>query len=217
MQVNDEPTRREKGDHRVDGIEPAPAAGVDAGCPAPRILVVEDDDAMRDLIATVLRQDGYDVIESGTLEGVAEIDGDGGLDSIAMIISDLRMPGASGLELLAALRAAHWSTPFILITAFGSDETHAEAGNLGALAVLDKPFAIELLQACVHEALNGTQPGGARSNGTPATPASRRNGTPPAGASAVGARDGRGQPAGPELPGARSAATTTRTLDGRCS
>ena len=110
---------------------------------------------MRDLIASVLRQDGYDVVEAPTIDGLAVLADAAGRDTIAIVISDLRMPGMTGLELLASLRSAHCSTPFILITAFGSEETHARAGELGALAVLDKPFPIEHLQSLVRSTVNG--------------------------------------------------------------
>ena len=125
----------------------------------PRLLVAEDDEAMRDLIVTQLRHDGYEVIEASDgaqlldhIGAVTAEDG-GGPTAIAMIISDLRMPGLSGLDLLAALRCAEWQTPVVLITAFASEETHAEARDLGALCVLDKPFPLERLRAIVRTTL----------------------------------------------------------------
>lgn len=62
-----------------------------------------------------------------------------------MIISDIRMPGWSGIYVLASLRHSDWSMPVILITAFGDEETHAQAKRLGAASLLDKPFDIEEL------------------------------------------------------------------------
>ena len=63
------------------------------------------------------------------------------------IVSDVRMPGHSGLEMLAALRRAGWTTPVVLITAFGDRWVHDQARQLGAAAVLDKPFDIDALRA----------------------------------------------------------------------
>lgn len=55
------------------------------------------------------------------------------------------MPGCGGLEVLARMRRVEWSTPVILITAFGDAETHTEACRLGAARVLDKPFDVDEL------------------------------------------------------------------------
>ena len=130
-------------------VGPAPAANQ-----AQRVLVADDTVEMRRLIAAVLRKDGYEVDElSDGLELLAAIEAVGKQpeQSIAMIISDIRMPGLTGLDLLAILRCASWSTPVILITAFGDDLTHDQAYELGATAVFDKPFEMDELRAAVHE------------------------------------------------------------------
>jgi DNA-binding response OmpR family regulator len=117
----------------------------------PRILVAEDDGSMRELIVASLRADGYEVTAAGDLDRLGESVGvDLGPDAVAMIVTDNRMPGCTGLELLTALRAARWQTPVILITAFGSEATHQQAATLGAAAVLDKPFPLPRLQALVR-------------------------------------------------------------------
>jgi DNA-binding response OmpR family regulator len=119
-----------------------------------RILLAEDDKEMRHLLASVLSRDGWQVIEAQ--DGCELLQYIGSLllrsrDAIALdlVISDVRMPGRSGLDVLAGLRRADWATPFILITAFGSDELHREARRLGAAAVFDKPFEIDELRAAV--------------------------------------------------------------------
>jgi DNA-binding NtrC family response regulator len=70
-----------------------------------------------------------------------------------LVISDLRMPGITGLSVLGGLRDLELRIPFILITAFGDAGTHALAHQLGATAVLDKPFDMPsflgLVRACV--------------------------------------------------------------------
>jgi FixJ family two-component response regulator len=63
------------------------------------------------------------------------------------------MPGLTGLEVLAGLRKRDQSTPVILITAFGDEQTHAEAKRLGATAVIDKPFDTADLLTAVRRAL----------------------------------------------------------------
>jgi DNA-binding response OmpR family regulator len=117
-----------------------------------RILLAEDDRAMRQLIATTLRRDRYSVVEVGDghelLAAVAPAFATG-TDGVDLVITDVRLPGRSGLEALAALRAHDWSTPVIVITAFGDAALHEEANRLGADVVLDKPFDLDDLRAAV--------------------------------------------------------------------
>lgn len=114
------------------------------------VLIAEDDREMRRLLAEVLRNDGYKVYEvSNGIDLVGFIDRTraGLRPTLDVVISDVRMPGCTGLEALAALRTVDWEMQFILITAFGSDSVHGEAYRLGAAAVLDKPFHLrELLR-----------------------------------------------------------------------
>jgi CheY-like chemotaxis protein len=125
----------------------------------PRVLLAEDNTAMRALIAAVLRKDGYEVVEAKDgVELLQEIEaaiaaGGRRNPSIAMIISDIRMPGLTGLDMLAVLRCAYWSTPVILITAFGDEKTHAEAHELGVTAIFDKPFDLDDLRRAVQRAI----------------------------------------------------------------
>lgn len=128
----------------------------------PVILVVEDDQEMRRLLATVVRGLGGDVVESA--------DGDAATDYLRsaftngrvgrpdLVISDVRLPGASGLEVLASLRRLDGVTPFVIITAFGDDDTHHKAYRLGAAAVLDKPFDLDELRQVIRR-LVPMQPG----------------------------------------------------------
>ncbi len=120
-----------------------------------RIFVAEDDREMRRLIAESLRRDGEFVIEA--CDGVALADdlrhafyGDEPDGAGSLIIADVRMPGAGGLEVLRSMRGLPWCPPFILITAFGDPSLHEEARELGAYAVLDKPFDVAELRAAVR-------------------------------------------------------------------
>jgi DNA-binding response OmpR family regulator len=73
-------------------------------------------------------------------------------DSAAsLIITDVRMPGRDGLAILRGLRHYPWCPPFMLVTAFGDPETHAEARRLGATAVFDKPFDLDSLRVEVEK------------------------------------------------------------------
>ncbi len=125
---------------------------------SPRVLLAEDDSSLRILIAQALRQDGVEVIEIADgnalvdhlAEGVAK---DGSLDGFDLIVSDIRMPGFNALEVMGGLRRLLSRTPVVLITAFGDPRTHQRAKQLGAAAVLDKPFDIDQLRATVARLL----------------------------------------------------------------
>jgi CheY-like chemotaxis protein len=123
-----------------------------------RVLIAEDDRDMLELLGSVLRGDGYEVIE--IQHGAALLDLLGSFLSTSnearpadLIISDVRMPLLTGLELLAGLRESSWTTPIILITAFGDPDLHEKAQRLGAAAVLDKPFDLDVLRTLVREQL----------------------------------------------------------------
>ncbi len=124
----------------------------------PRVLIAEDDDDIRTLLVTVLRADGYAVIEA--------CDGRDAIDRIApamlfdengiapdAIITDVRMPGISGITLLSGLRANGWDTPIIIITAFDTERIRSEARELGADAVFAKPFDIDDLRTALAHVL----------------------------------------------------------------
>ena len=128
-----------------------------------RLLLLEDDPEMRGMLASALRKSGHTVTElrdgHAFLEFLKTADLCGSfLGSADLMISDIRMPGCSGLNILWAARSFNWGVPIILITAFGSPETHAEARSLGAVAVLDKPFDVDDLRALVLETLGRSAP-----------------------------------------------------------
>ena len=123
----------------------------------PKILLAEDDREMRRALAWGLRRAGYDVVEfkSGyalTDHLVDALLADPERPIADLIISDIRMPGASGLDILEGVRTLDAALPVVLITAFGSPATHADAADLGAM-VLDKPFDLDDLVAVVQKAL----------------------------------------------------------------
>jgi DNA-binding NtrC family response regulator len=119
-----------------------------------RILLAEDDSEMRRLLSAILRRDNCEVIEAQSGTHLSELIAREGLMApsdarLDLIISDIRMPGRSGLEVLAGLRRTDQTTPVILITAFGDRDTHADAHRLGALAVFNKPFDLDDLRTLV--------------------------------------------------------------------
>ena len=112
------------------------------------VLLAEDDPDLRELLAFCLFSQGY-AVESfsqglGLLERLQD-HFDGRREPVDLIISDLRMPGLTGLEVLESLCDRPDRPPVICITAFGDPATHRQARRLGAAEVLDKPFDIDIL------------------------------------------------------------------------
>jgi DNA-binding response OmpR family regulator len=123
----------------------------------PRILVAEDDEAMRRVVVETLQRQGYDVLQvpdGGRLlvTLAREYMHDDGADLVDLLVSDVRMPVCTGLQILEQLRAVHCMIPAILITAFGDEETRRRARSLGAV-LLDKPFQMTELQTAVANLL----------------------------------------------------------------
>ena len=132
----------------------------------PRVLLAEDDPELRTLISLSLRWDGYVVVEAADGTEALECFGGSLLSTCAprafdLIVSDIRMPGFSGMDVLFALRGMSTAPPVILITAFGDYATHERAKRFGALEVLDKPFDLSDLRAAVSRALAHRGPSGA--------------------------------------------------------
>lgn len=106
---------------------------------------------MRRLLVRLLTKADYRVTAHGNglelLEGVEAMRARGALPDV--IVSDLRMPGASGLDLLEKLEVLEVAVPVILVSAFCDEETLARATLLGAACVLSKPFDMDLLRSAV--------------------------------------------------------------------
>ena len=124
-----------------------------------RVLVAEDDDEMRALLVTHLQRRGLEVVavSSGSelmrklRHAARDDDFNRPYDAI---ISDVRMPQRTGLDVLAEFRTQSWATPFFLITAFGEEWIHREADRLGA-RVFDKPFDLTRMADAVVASLDG--------------------------------------------------------------
>lgn len=114
----------------------------------PRVLLAEDDREMRDMLAFVLRRAGYAVETLGDgislLHRLDELHDQEGR-TCDLVISDIRMPGVTGLEVLEYLQQRDHRPPILLMTAFGDDQTHRLAERFGAVAVVDKPFDLVTL------------------------------------------------------------------------
>jgi len=112
------------------------------------ILVVEDEEKLRRVIELQLKTAGYEVEQAGTAEDALKL-----ADRADVILTDLRLPGQSGVELLNELRSQDSRTPVIVMTAFGSIETAVEAMKAGAVDFLPKPFSLDHLMTVIEKAL----------------------------------------------------------------
>lgn len=114
------------------------------------ILVVEDDPSLRELLEDELVDAGYAVNTAGSAEAALKtLQG----DRFDLVLSDLRLPGANGLELLKAVQASSPAPGFIIITAFGTVEQAVDALKKGADDFLTKPLRLDHLRISVSRVL----------------------------------------------------------------
>ena len=120
----------------------------------PRILVVDDERSIRELLAIVLRREGYEVLlaENGRA-AISLLEN----EPVDLLISDIKMPDLSGVEVLRAAKKIDPDILGIMITAFASTDTAVEAMRLGACDYLSKPFDIDLLKMKVREKIENRQ------------------------------------------------------------
>ena len=121
---------------------------------AARILVVDDERSLRELLAIVLRREGHEVLlaENGRMALAALARG-----QVDLLISDIKMPDMSGVEVLRNAKQADPSLAAIMMTAFASTDTAVEAMRLGACDYLVKPFDVDELKLKVREKLESRQ------------------------------------------------------------
>jgi FixJ family two-component response regulator len=116
-----------------------------------RVLVIEDDEGMREAIESLLKAAGYATSAYATAEALIAA---GTPEDARCVVSDIRLPAMSGLELIAELRARGTSLPVILITAHDSPALRSVAGLHGAAAYLPKPFGRCALLTAIENAMH---------------------------------------------------------------
>lgn len=115
------------------------------------VAVIDDDDLVRDAAASLIRSLGYRTATFASAEAyLAAPD-----PAPDCVLTDLQMPGRSGLELSAVLRAGPSPVPVILMTAYPTDELRVRATAMGLAALLDKPVDPDLLTGALERALAG--------------------------------------------------------------
>ena len=112
------------------------------------VLVVEDEEKLRRVVELQLKGAGFNVLQARTAEEGLRHAGEADL-----ILTDLRLPGMDGLELLSSLRRQNSATPVVVMTAFGTIETAVEAMKAGAVDFLPKPFSLDHLMTVVNKSL----------------------------------------------------------------
>ena len=138
----------EFGPEATTDVDDAPAFPVRQG----RIVVADDDHDARTLLAAVLRRDGWEVLEMRNgwevLSSVVESE-----SAPDLIISDVQMPGVTGVGLLEGLREAGCDVPVLLVTAVEAERVREEVAPFARCKVFEKPFDLESLRDAVHDSV----------------------------------------------------------------
>ncbi len=115
-----------------------------------KILVVDDEKSMREVLEIFLKGEGYDVlVADGGESGIEAIK----KDIFELVITDLKMPKVSGFDLLKVIKDISPNTIVVIITAFGTAESAVEAMKLGAFDYIQKPFKMNDIRLVVKNAL----------------------------------------------------------------
>ncbi len=124
--------------------------------PLPRVLVVDDDDAFRESVVDMLSREGYRLQAVASAEEALELSAQGQVD---LVLTDQRMPGMDGLELVRRLRASATPPAILLMTAYGTIPQAVEAVRSGACDYLTKPLeSPQVLRAAIRRALGASRP-----------------------------------------------------------
>ncbi len=115
-----------------------------------KILVVDDEEGARELFNTILTDEGYEV--------TLAVDGREALtcmqsDPYDLVVTDIKMPGMDGLQLLQEIRKSGSRADVIMVTAYGEVESYLKAMSLGAAEYINKPIRIKELKRIVHKVL----------------------------------------------------------------
>jgi two-component system response regulator PilR (NtrC family) len=119
-----------------------------------RILVVDDEQSMREMLSIMLAKEGHEVLEADSRGQAATALARGPVD---MVVTDVRLPDGDGIEILRHVKAASPETVVIVMTAFGTTDSAVAARKLGAEAYVFKPFDVDELRIVVRDSLANRQ------------------------------------------------------------
>ena len=115
-----------------------------------RILVIDDEPAIRDTMRMILEYDGYDcLVAASGQEGLAVAE----RESPDLVFVDIKMPGLDGLEVLSRLRTLNETLPVVVVSAHATTSTALEAGKLGAFRFIEKPLSKDYVIDAIREGL----------------------------------------------------------------
>jgi DNA-binding NtrC family response regulator len=115
-----------------------------------KILVVDDEEGARELFNTILSDEGYEVtLAVNGNEALSRIKG----ADYDLVVTDIKMPGMDGLQLLQEIRKTGSKIDVIMVTAYGEVESYLKAMSLGAAEYINKPIRIKELKRIVHKVL----------------------------------------------------------------
>src|SRR6201989_1363006 len=120
-----------------------------------KVYVIDDDEAVRDSLNFLLDSSGFDVVLFENAQSFLDA-----LPKLALgcVVSDVRMPGIDGIELLKRMKALHSPHPVIIMTGHGDVPLAVEAMKLGAVDFLEKPFEDDRLIAMIETAIRQAEP-----------------------------------------------------------
>ena len=124
------------------------------------VSIIDDDQSLRESIVDLVKAMGLEAQEFGQAEDFLRSDG---IARTACVITDMRMPGMSGLDLHERLTARGETIPTIVITAFPKDDDRARARRNGVICYLAKPFDPNRLADCITSALEKREHGKSKS------------------------------------------------------
>jgi DNA-binding NtrC family response regulator len=119
-----------------------------------KILIIEDDDEMRSLLRDFFKEEGFETVSADKgSEAFRKLV----KEPFDLIITDIRMPGLSGLDILPRIKKLQPEVPIIVITAFGSEDVHRKVFERGATAYLEKPILLNNLRTLVNQMVSAKE------------------------------------------------------------
>jgi DNA-binding response OmpR family regulator len=119
-----------------------------------RIMIIEDDEEMRSLLKDFFEEEGFETDSAGNgADALRKLS----KDHFDLVITDIRMPGLTGLDILPRIRRLKPETPIIVMTGYGSDDVRRRSLERGATAYLEKPIPLSKLRTLIREEVSRKQ------------------------------------------------------------
>lgn len=118
------------------------------------ILIVDDEEGLREGLSKLLESEGYAALSAESGEQALQILQQSHID---LVLTDMRMPGMDGIELLKKIRERHPNVGVIILTGYGQIESYIEAMNFGAIEYVSKPFKVNELKFIINKVLNNLE------------------------------------------------------------